>query len=331
MTLADTLPTPKEERWKYTNLPSAIRKLANENAAPAALRVTAPEGVAGLQGQSLSVDIPAGKVMEAPVEIHVDAPAQGVAAPQLAVRLGANAQAVIVEHHGGGGAAWNNMKTRIELAAGARLVHYRVQDYGAQTVYTQDTAVSIARDATYDSFTLTTGANLSRHEIHARLDGPGAHAELNGVNLLRGTQHGDTTITIDHRAPSCTSHQFYRSVLDNQARGVFQGKIYVAKAAQKTDGYQLSRAILLSEGAEMDTKPELEIYADDVKCSHGATTGQLDEEALFYMRSRGIGREEARGLLISAFVNEAVEKIGDEAVRKEFAAHVAVWLGKHAA
>jgi Fe-S cluster assembly protein SufD len=279
------------------------------------------------QGRGLQIDVPAGKHVQT-IGISVSGVDGKQSTPTLAIRLGAGAQATIVEKHEGGGKFLNNATTHVILGKGAQLRHYRLQTYDASGIYVQNTMVTVARDALYDAFTLTEGAVLSRNEIVVSLDGSGAHAELNGVNLLRGTQHGDTTITVEHRAASCTSHQFYRSVLDNQARGVFQGKIYVAKDAQKTDGFQRSDALLLAEGAEMDTKPELEIYADDVKCSHGATTGQLDEQALFYMRARGIPLVEARALLIGAFVEETVLKITDEKVREEFAEKVRAWLGR---
>ena len=149
---------------------------------------------------------------------------------------------------------------------------------------------------------------------------------LTSINLLSGMQHGDTTILIEHTAPHCRSNQFYRTILDDSARGVFQGKVHVHKIAQKTDGYQLSNAILLSEKAEMDTKPELEIYADDVRCSHGATTGQLDEEPVFYLRSRGLSEKEARELLIQAFVDEVVDKIVDEDIQASVREKTGQWL-----
>ena len=313
---AQSLPSPDEESWKYTNLPAALRRLGSAAAVPGILHWD------GLR----EIIVPAGATPAQAFVLTITAPAEGMATPSLSIHLGENAQAIVIERHAGGGKFWNNMTTRIELAQGARLYHYRLQGYAAETVYTQNTEVKIARDATYDTFTLTTGAALSRNEIHAILQGPGAHCELNGANLLRGGQHGDTTITVEHQAPSCTSHQFYRSVLDDQAHGVFQGRINVLRGAQKTDGYQLSNALLLSEGAEMDVKPELEIYADDVKCSHGATTGQLDEEALFYMRSRGLDAEQARGLLIEAFVNGTLEKIVNEATREDFMQKAQSWL-----
>ena len=159
-----------------------------------------------------------------------------------------------------------------------------------------------------------------------RLREPGAVCHINGVALMRGEQHADTTILVEHLAPHCESNQNMRVILDDRAHGVFQGKIHVHQPAQKTDGYQLSRALLLSEGAEMDTKPELEIYADDVKCSHGATTGQMDEEPLFYMQSRGIGKEEAKALLIEAFAAEVLNFVEQQPWHGLLMERVRKWL-----
>lgn len=310
------LPSPKEERWKYTDLPGALRRLT----------IVPAESVATQWNGPTVIDVPANEKSGKPFEIYIKAAAKGMATPHLQIRLAENAEAVVIEHHEGDGAFWNNATAEIEIGAGARLLHYRVQHYGVGAVYTQVTNVALARDAYYEAFTLTTGAGLSRNQIYLTLDGENGHCELNGVNLLRGEQVGDTTLTVHHRAPRCVSHQFYRTVVDARARGVFQGKIHVDRVAQKTDGFQMSRSLILSEGAEMDTKPELEIYADDVKCSHGATTGQLDDEALFYLRSRGIDRDAARNLLIGAFMDEAVEKISDVAVREMMAGKVRAWL-----
>jgi Fe-S cluster assembly protein SufD len=172
------------------------------------------------------------------------------------------------------------------------------------------------------------GGMMSRHQIQADLEGVNGFVSFNGLNLLGGKQHGDTTILINHRAAHCNSNQFYRSLLTDEAHGVFQGKVHVFEGAQKTDGYQLSNAILLSDKAVMDTKPELEIYADDVKCSHGATTGQMNEEPLFYLRSRGLSEKEARLLLIRAFVDEVVDKIEDEKLKAQIEKDVEAWLAQ---
>ena len=348
--MLDDLPTPKAERWKYTNLPAALRGMDLTGAGGNLLRVEGaeaylrrlsgandelrrllPDGEVARRAadaRGFAIDIPPFHSVDKPVEILVEGKVDGDAPAAMVIRLGAGASATVVEKLEGDGCLWHNGVTGIELGDGACLYHHRIQVYGDRPVYTQTTNVTLGRDATYDAFTLTAGAALSRNEVAVTMTGPGGHAELNGIMLLDGARHGDTTLLVDHQAPHCTSHQFYRSVLDGRARGVFQGKIHVARAAQKTDGYQMSRALILSEGAEMDMKPELEIYADDVKCSHGATTGQLDDEALFYLRSRGIGHDDARRLLIGAFVGEAVDKIADQSVREQVETRVEAWLGR---
>lgn len=305
----NNLPTPKDERWKYTNLPRAL-----------------PEGLKPVDARDIVIHKNRGQIGGQAEEIlftGVDGELQN---PRLSITLEEGAQAFIIERHDGAGAYWKNMATEIKLGANARLTHVRIVDDSVDGICTNMAHISMERDSHYNGFTLNIGGKLTRHEIHALLNGAGGELHLNGVNLLNGKQHGDTTILIEHAAPHCQSNQFYRSLLDDEARGVFQGKVHVHRAGQKTDGYQLSNALLLSPKAEMDTKPELEIYADDVKCSHGATTGQLDEEPLFYLRSRGLSAAEARMLLISAFVEEVVEKIGDEAVEEEISGKIQPWL-----
>jgi Fe-S cluster assembly protein SufD len=246
--------------------------------------------------------------------------------PRLKIVLEQGEELTIIERHDGQGAYWKNMTTEIIVGKNAKLYHIRLQEDSAQGVNTNMVSISLDRDAVYTGFTLNTGGKLTRHEMHAQLNGTNGECTFNGVNLLKGAQHGDTTILIEHKAPHCRSNQFYRTILDDESRGVFQGKVHVHQIAQKTDGYQLSNALLLSEKAEMDTKPELEIYADDVKCSHGSTTGQLEEEPLFYLRSRGLSEAQARRLLIQAFVDEVVEKIGDEALQGAVKERTSQWL-----
>jgi Fe-S cluster assembly protein SufD len=161
--------------------------------------------------------------------------------------------------------------------------------------------------------------------VHARLTGPGGAVHLNGAQLLGGSQHGDITTVVSHDAPGCASRQTVKNVLDGRARGVFQGKIEVARAAQKTDGYQMNQALLLSPQAEIDCKPELEIYADDVKCSHGATVGELDADQLFFLRSRGIPLAAARAILVRAFLTEALDVVRDEAARALMEQAIEAW------
>jgi Fe-S cluster assembly protein SufD len=248
--------------------------------------------------------------------------------PRNLIVLGEGAQATVVKHHAGlgVGAYFANSVTEVDLGPGAKLHHYKVQAETLDATHLSTVHVRVARDATYDSFTLSIGGRLSRNDITVRLEGPGAHAGVNGAYLMRGNEHCDNTTVIDHLAPHTTSREVFKGVLDDQSRAVFQGRIVVHKDAQKTDGYQLCKTLLLSTGAEIDVKPELEIYADDVKCSHGATTGQIDETALFYMRSRGIPEALARNLLVQSFLGEALDEIADEGIRAAFTDKVLHWL-----
>ena len=266
-----------------------------------------------------------GVVVERPIRMvfltDPDSGAAVAAHPRNLVLAEDNSQATLVEiHRGADGAEYfTNAVTEIAVGAGARLHHYKLQDEGDRALHLANLQVSLGRDATYDNFILSLGARLARNDIRAALAATGIDCRLSGAYVARGSQHMDTTSFIDHAEPDCRSREVYAGVLDGRSRGVFQGKILVRRDAQRTDGHQLNRALLLSKGAEIDSKPELEIYADDVKCSHGATAGEIDAEALFYLRSRGIGEDEARALLIEAFLLEALEEIGDESVREEFA------------
>ena len=183
----------------------------------------------------------------------------------------------------------------------------------------------VARGGTYDSFLLNMGSRLARNDVHARMSGADAMVHLNCAQLLRGRQHGDFTTALSHDAPRGQSRQTVRNVLDGAARGVFQGRINVARIAQKTDGYQMNHALLLSAEAEIDSKPELRINADDVKCSHGATVGELDADQLFYLRSRGVPAADARAMLIRGFLSESLADIGRDDVRALFEAAVDSW------
>lgn len=307
----ENLPTPKEEAWKYTNLPKAIRAL--------------PDNMTRTESTH-SVQIKKNETPENAQEIVFSGHDNHFHVDTLKVKLEAGAQTTLIEHHDGQSAYWKNMTTNIELGEGAILNHVRIQMDSHQAVNTNMVHVKTAQDSVYNGFSLNMGGKLTRHEIHAEIAGQNGEVSFNGINLLNGEQHGDTTILIEHQAPNCRSNQFYRTLLDDHARGVFQGKVHVHQIAQKTDGYQLANTLLLSQTAEMDTKPELEIYADDVKCSHGATTGQLDEEPLFYLRQRGLNEAQARLLLVQAFVDEVVNKIMDENIRNKVSEAANTWL-----
>lgn len=357
------VPTTKLERFKYSNLSaflhnldlqSGAARIALEGAVAYAqpletilqnppewaklLLTAAPAGEDKYQDMMLwhganaflrdgvIVDIPADESVDNPLVINVTGRSGLYFTHRSIIRLAPHSAATVIEYHTGEGAYWNNSVTQIILGDGARLRHYRVQGGAPESAYTHNTHVQVAANAEYEAFTLTQGGGFSRHQVHVELLGAQAVCHLNGINLLRDSQLGDTTITIEHKAPHCNSNQNYRSVLADQAVGVFQGKVHVHKIAQKTDGYQMSNALILSEGAQMNTKPELEIYADDVKCSHGALTGQLDETPLFYLRSRGIPEAEVRKLLIHAFIGELVDTVRDTVFKDCLIYNIEKWL-----
>ena len=199
-----------------------------------------------------------------------------------------------------------------DIAAGARLEQAKLQIESSATTHLSATGIALGEGASVDGFALSVGGQLSRLETHVAFAGEGADCKLSAIYMGRGKQHQDVTTYMDHAVPNCTSNQIIRGVLDDRSRGVYQGRVHVAPDAQKTDGQQMARALLLSRKAEVDAKPELEIYADDVVCAHGATVGELDETQLFYLTSRGIPEDIARGMLVEAFLIDAVETIENE-------------------
>jgi len=241
------------------------------------------------------------------------------------ITLGPGAQLTLIEIAMGQGVYWHNPVTDIALHENATLAHYRLQDESQEAFHLATIRAKIAAGAAYESFTATLGAKLSRAEFHVNLMGLNASTHLNAAQLLGGHQHGDFTTVVAHNAPNGASRQTVKSVLTDHARGVFQGRIEVDRIAQKTDGYQMNQALLLSPHAEMDIKPELQIFADDVKCSHGATIGALDPEQIFYLRSRGIPEEAARALLIRAFLTEALEPVTHEGAKQLFETAIDSW------
>jgi len=259
------------------------------------------------------------------------AEASTVAHPRVLVVVEEGASAELVTVFQGSGHYLANPVTEIVVGSGARLGHAMLQAEGAEAFHVAMTALRLAGKATYDGFVLATGGRLARHEVRAELDGEHIEYSINGVYLGADGQHQDITTFIDHAKPHGTSHEMVKGVLTGRSRGVFQGKILVRPDAQKTDGFQMNRALLLSRDAEVDSKPELEIYADDVKCSHGATVGELEDEQLFYLMARGIPRARARAMLVEAYVLEAIALIGRVPVRDAFTAVAAAWLDRHVA
>ena len=248
--------------------------------------------------------------------------------PRHAIRLGAGARLTLVETNAGTGVYFNNPVLTAEIAEDAILVHLRMQLESEGAFHLSTVLAEVGARGTYDSFSLALGGRLARVEVHATLMGEKSAAHLNAAQLLGGSQHSDFTTIVRHAAPATASRQTVKNVLTGRSKGVFQGKIEVARIAQKTDGYQMNQTLLLSRDAEIDSKPQLEIYADDVKCSHGATVGELDADQLFYLRSRGVPAEQARNLLVRAFLSEALDPIAHEGVRNAMEAAIAAWWEK---
>ena len=212
--------------------------------------------------------------------------------------------------------------TEISLGVGARLEHIKVQDEGTGAFHVGTIQARQERDSELHSFSYAAGAELSRTNVYTLLDGPGSSCTMNGMYMVSGLQHVDHQTRIEHAQPNTTSREIYKGILDGHSHGVFNGKVYVRPEAQKTDGKQSNNNLLLSDHARVDTKPQLEIFADDVKCTHGATVGRLDEVALFYMKSRGLDAEQARTLLIYAFAADVLEEIPVKPVRDALEAAV---------
>ncbi|HZE09119.1 MAG TPA: Fe-S cluster assembly protein SufD [Gemmatimonadaceae bacterium] len=245
--------------------------------------------------------------------------AEAVSHPRNLIVAAPNSRASIVESYVSVGEStyFTNAVTEISLGEGARLDYYKIQRESEKAFHVGTAQVRQERDSQLHSFSFAVGGSLARTNVYTSLDGDGATCTLNGLYLADGNQHIDNQTSIEHIAPNCPSHEVYKGVLDGRSHGVFNGKVYVHPEAQKTDGKQSNNNLLLSPNARVDTKPQLEIFADDVKCTHGATVGRLDDVAMFYLNSRGIGPETARMLLTYAFAADVLETIELEPLKKE--------------
>jgi Fe-S cluster assembly protein SufD len=266
--------------------------------------------------------VPPGRVVEAPVYLRYRPAAAGTT-PYVWHRrglivLGANSRATVVEEFSGPARAayFTNAVTEVVVGDDAVLDHYKVQEEGGEAFHFHALQVRQDRGSNFASHSVAFGGQWVRNEVNAVLAAEGCECTLNGLYQAGGQQLIDNHTAIDHARPHCNSHELYKGILGGKARGVFNGKIYVRPDAQKTDAKQTNQTLLLSDDATINTKPQLEIYADDVKCTHGATVGQLDAEALFYLRTRGLGGEEARALLTFAFANDVISRIRVEALRE---------------
>lgn len=247
---------------------------------------------------------------------------------RVVVKVGKKAQATIIQSHAGPDAVAYQTNTVLQLSVAddAELDVVRVQAEGDKAIHLSMMVGAIGTDSRFKSFALSTGAAVSRHTVPFAYSGKNARALISGATLLRGKQHADMTLEVDHALPGGESRELFKTVLDDESRGVFQGLIVVRPDAQKTDGRMMSAALLLGDAAEMDNKPELEIFADDVQCAHGATTGALDDDLLFYLRARGIPKREAESLLIRSFFGEAIENIENEKIRDAMMKRAGHWL-----
>lgn len=252
-----------------------------------------------------------GTVLDKPLHLLFLTTDDGIAHPRVLVVAGENSQATIIEHYAGIGdhAYFNNAVTEVVAAEGAFIEHYKLQQEGIKSFHVAGLHVRQEKDSRFVSHSISLGGALVRNDITTLLGGAGGECALNGLYLATGRQHVDFHTLIDHASAHATSREFYKGVLDGRARGVFNGRVLVRQDAQKTDAQQTNKNLLLSVDAEIDTKPQLEIYADDVKCAHGATVGQLSEEAVYYLRSRGIDAATARSLLTYAFADDVIRQI----------------------
>ena len=238
--------------------------------------------------------------------------------PRVVIDAGANSQVKVIETYAtlDQGVQFTNVLTDVTAGENAAIEHYKVQDQGLKSFHIATLLVRQDRDSRVASHSISFGAALARNDLYVDLDGPGASVTLNGLYMGKGRQHVDYHTRIHHNQPHTNSDQTYKGVLNGGARGVFNGKVVVREGAQKIAAHQSNKNLLLSKNAQVDTKPELQIYADDVICTHGATVGQLDDNALFYLRSRGIGAEAARGFLTYAFADDIIARIGIDPIRR---------------
>jgi Fe-S cluster assembly protein SufD len=341
------LPTRRNEDWHYTDLSGlATQRFAGTGSLPrlaAALpgfeavrfvdgyRLDAPPAAAqtaaliddGITAMNAALatdglDLDLRQSPERPLQIIVWAGAAPMSHLRHRIRLARGVEAtILLDIRSADAETLSTQVAEIEVGAGARLRLIRIQDCGAHGVELSRTEVTVRRDAAFEYVGLDLGGRLARHDLNVRLSEPGAQTELSGVYAPAGRTHADTHTRILHLAPHCRSRELFRGLVMDEARAIFNGKIVVARNAQKTDSEQHVASLLLSPKAEVDAKPELEIYADDVKCAHGATCGQLDGSAIYYLRSRGLDLATARNLLMFTFAREALSKAPGETLQRE--------------
>jgi Fe-S cluster assembly protein SufD len=264
--------------------------------------------------------VPEGKIVEDPINIifiTTKSEEELITQPRNLFIASENSQATIIEHYASENDSiyFTNVVTEIVVGENAAVDHYKIQEESVNAFHLARVEIDQERSSNFISHSISTGGVITRNDINARFNDEGGECTLNGLFLLEDNQLFDAHTLIDHANPHCNSHEHYKGILDNSSRGVFNGKVLVRKDAQKTNAFQQNNNILLSNNALVNTKPQLEIFADDVKCSHGATIGQIDEEARFYLKSRGIGEEAANAILIHAFASDVIKSMKMESVR----------------
>jgi Fe-S cluster assembly protein SufD len=288
-------------------------------------------------GDGAVIRVAAGASVERPLHLVFAATGDKPAAlfTRSLVVVEQDARVMLVESHEGaqdldhqGRDYQVNTALELSVADNAHVDHVKITAEGANALHISSLMASIGTRARFNTFAFTTGGAVTRNQLFLRFAGEGTVANIRGATLLRSRQHADVTLVVDHAAAGCQSREVFKTVLDDESRGVFQGKIIVRSHAQKTDAKMASHALLLSEEAEADNKPELEIFADDVQCGHGATAGALDDDLLFYLRARGIPAKEAEALLIQAFIGEAVEGIEHAGLREALMETAGRWLAE---
>src|SRR5205823_12899849 len=259
--------------------------------------------------------IPANTVIEEPFWIDFTALPDRTTHPRTLVIVGAGSQVQIVERYTGRGAYFTNAVTEIVVGENSIVEHVKLQEESLDAFHVATIQVHQSRNSNFKSHNISLGGLLVRNDVNAVLL-TGCEGTLNGLYPVSGKQHADNHTALDHTAPHAASHELYKGILDGSSSAVFNGKIFVRKDAQKTDAKQTNKNLVLSENSTINTKPELQLLADDVRCTHGATVGQLDQEALFYLRTRGIGRTDARDLLVYAFARDIIDRIGIPAIHE---------------
>ncbi len=333
---ANGFPTPTLEDWKYTNVaPLAAAEWSVDDSSFAAGQEVPQDTLRqfrsernGFTALNLAfaniafLRIEKDTVIAEPIEFAFEGDDATAIFPHVVVIAESGSKATIVESYCSQAKSFTNSGVQIVVEDNASLTHYRVQRESADAFQYGVTETSLGRDSRYDLTSINLGGAISRHDIDVKFTAEGGEAWVDGLYMLSGSQHSDTHSVIDHTVPNCTSHQTYKGVLNDKSRGVFNGKVMVRENAHGTDAQQSNKNLLLSNDARVDTKPQLEIFNDDVKCAHGATVGQLEEEELFYLLTRGLPDGLARNLLTYGFAEAIIRKIGIESIRADLDAAV---------